>query len=201
MNEYEDMPEDLKFGGYSVTQYYIYKNNINKKPEFVSSEQFEELIKENGYENILTRGIESNGNISGKEIAIKQFQNDIPYIAGRPELGSGVHGEGAYFSKGSSMLSNMYGDYSVRAFLSKKAKIIDSDNVEKMFESKASAKQKKELKYYEDAFKKNVSRYNDLTINRATKSIKALMLGYHVIKDKRVYNVVDRSALIMERIK
>lgn len=189
--EFDKLPDYLKIGGESVAQLYVYEHNLNGKPEFVSKDKFNKLVKERGENNVLYRGLEDGESLSAKEIAKMQFENEFNYVGGR--IGGFANGEGIYFAQGDKEVATNYGDYVTRAMLNKKAKVIDYDKIAKMFEEKGTEKQKKEIAKMEELHRRNYA------------TIKAHMLGYNVVRKigttgRRRIVVFDRSVLTMEEI-
>lgn len=182
-----DMPNHLADVA-DETQRFVYKTQLNTKPQVLDSADFDKYLKDNKISSseIMVRSLDSISYQSGGvhyKFSAGQLHDMTRYgiynyIGGKN--GGQVSGAGTYFERNGGYNTG-YGRTSMRGVLSKNAKVISRTDVDSKWRQFVSSRPK-------------------MAKTNPSMSVKALMMGYNVVWNGRSYfNVIDRSAVVLDK--
>ena len=177
------LPILLQKGGENRAQKYAYALDLNAKPTLLSSQEFQQFMKDNNIpkSEMLTQ---SRGNPNS---LTSYMTSDYNYLGGRN--GGDVHGDGQYFAK-SGGHNTGYGGYSMNAVLNPKtAKVVNESQLQKIYNNFSPALKKVAANRYGEINPYMVATIAGYNVIRVDKGYHA-QLGYTV--------VLDRSATVVE---
>lgn len=194
---------------YEVANEFVKTNYMNSKPVVLKADDFQKYMKDNGIRDseVLARGIVDNTKekLSAKQIAdnFKYSNNNI--LGGK--IGNSTFGFGHYFGQvGYGKTTGYEGEDGkgavIFAVFSKKAKIIQSSDISKKFDTYVESHQKI-FKKMNDRQREilGIKKYSDgyAATSNSNRTILAAMMGYNVISSQKdnTFNIIDRSALIV----
>lgn len=181
------------------TQKFVFKANLNEKPTVLDSKAFKQYMKDNNITQgeIMARSVNAasyhsggvNYSFSADQINDMVKYGKYNYIGGK--RGGQVYGAGTYFEMNGGHNTGYGRGATMRAVLSKNARVISEHNIPNAWKAYTAAHPKV------------------ATAGHIPRSVKALLMGYNVITtaggnsrsagNGQYYNVIDRSALVIEK--